>query len=377
MKSVLIMNECDLDLDGRFQRQIKILSKNNFRITVLGYKFDSCKKFSNVEFIEIDKKKVKKLISLKSFFRSLKLFKYYYFSLDVVINVYKELKKRRFDVILVNDTFWVPLAYELKKIYGCKLILDAHEYYPLEFEEDQEWVRNEKPFKEWIVSTYYPKADIVFTVSYSIAEKYKQVCGIDPVVFMNTPYYHDLKPIFSQGDVIKIVHHGGAIKSRKIENIIKAMEYTSKNVHFHLYLIIPREKDYYQELLDLAKKFSNVEIFPPFKPDELIFGINSYDVGLVYFYPSNFNYKNALPNKFFEYIQARVPVICVDTPDITRLVKQYDIGWILEDYDPLTIAKVINSLDKAEINRVKSNVDLAARELCIEKQMDIFLRYFY
>lgn len=370
------MNECDLDLDSRFQRQVKILSENEFKVTVLGYKFDNCKNYKNVDFIKINEKKIKRLISLKSFFRSLKLFKYYYFSLDVVINTYNKLRGMRFDVILVNDTFWVPLAWELKKVYNCKLIFDAHEYYPLEFEENQEWIKNEKPFKEWIVSTYYPKADTVFTVSNSIAEKYKQNYGINPIVFMNTPPYKDLKPLFSKDDKIRIVHHGGTIKSRKIENIIKAMEYVKENAYLDLYLI-PSEKDcYYHHLKNLAKRIPKVKIFPPLGSEELIRKINLYDIGLVYFYPSNFNYKNALPNKFFEYIQGRVPVICVNTPDMNKLVKQYGIGWILDDYDPLSLAGVINSLDKDEINQVKNSVDKAAKELCLEKQISIFLREF-
>lgn len=373
MKNVLIMNENDLDLDSRVLRQLKMLDNRDFKITVLGYNFSKANQFKNVEFLKIPEKKRKKIISLKTFFRTLRLFKYYYFSLDVVINTFEKLRNKKFDVILVNDTFWVPLAWELKKIYNCKLICDAHEYYPLEFEENKEWNKKEKPFKEWIISTFYPKADKIFTVSYSIAQKYKQIYKMEPIVFMNACNYYDLKPVFKTNGKIKLVYHGGAIKSRKIENLIKAME-LCKNTELHLYLI--GNDEYYKELIELAKKYPHVYIHPPIDSNQLVYELNFYDIGLVYYYPSNFNNKNALPNKFFEYIQARVPVIAVKTPDLEYFVNRYQIGIVLDDCEVESLSKAVNELTFEKINKMKENTNFAAKDLCLEKQKEIFIKEF-
>jgi hypothetical protein len=45
----------------------------------------------------------------------------------------------------------------------------------------------------------------------------------------NVPYYQDIKPVFREGnEFIRLVHIGGAIKSRKIEISIQALKYSQK-----------------------------------------------------------------------------------------------------------------------------------------------------
>ncbi|MEQ8535498.1 MAG: hypothetical protein RIB86_26805, partial [Imperialibacter sp.] len=53
----------------------------------------------------------------------------------------KSLARHSFDVIIANDIEALPLAASLKKSKKSKLVFDAHEYAPLEYENDARWFR--------------------------------------------------------------------------------------------------------------------------------------------------------------------------------------------------------------------------------------------
>ena len=82
------------------------------------------------------------------------------------------------------------------------------------------------------------------------------------------------------------------------------------------------------------------------------------------------NYYYALPNKLFDYIKARVPVLVSDFPEMGTLVKKYDIGITTLSTDPQELAEIIKFMvtDRSSIQKWKRNLQKAALELCWEKE---------
>ncbi|HEX8399466.1 MAG TPA: hypothetical protein VF644_18675, partial [Pyrinomonadaceae bacterium] len=97
-------------------------------------------------------------------------------------------------------------------------------------------------------------------------------------------------------------------------------------------------------------------------------------VGIYSLAPTNFNNKYALPNKLFEFIQGRLAICIAPSPEMVRIVKEFDLGIVADDFTPQAIAAAIKSLTTEKITRFKAQSDKSARELSAENNREKFLR---
>ncbi len=90
------------------------------------------------------------------------------------------------------------------------------------------------------------------------------------------------------------------------------------------------------------------------------------------------NYQFALPNKLFDYIQARIPVVVSDLPELSATVKFYGIGKVLKDRTPQKLGALFTKMLKEEIpgNKYASQLEIAARELCWEREEEKLIHFF-
>jgi hypothetical protein len=120
---------------------------------------------------------------------------------------------------------------------------------------------------------------------------------------------------------------------------------TLDNVTLDL-MLIPTDKKYYGELLALAQETDNVRIVSPIQLDEVATVLSGYSAGVVAIPPTNYNYANCLPNKFFQYIQARLPVISTPIPEVKQIIEQYQIGWVSSSFTTRSLQEVILTASK-------------------------------
>ena len=283
------------------------------------------------------------------------------------LNLFNLLSKEDYNLIISNDLDTLPIAAELKKKKSVPLIFDAHEFYPKQFEQNIEWVKKEQYLINYICFKYIKTADAVFTVSEGLVSEFKNVFNVNPVLITNAnSYKKEIKPSPVSREKIRLVHHGGAIRYRNIERMIKVAELLGSNYLFDLYLL-PIQKKYIEELKEIANNVKNVSIKPAIEVNELVNVINQYDIGLYILEPVNFNHLNALPNKLFEFIQARVAIAIGPSPEMEKIVQKYNIGVVGFDFRPESLAGEISKLSAEDIERFKSNTEKAAFELNAEK----------
>jgi hypothetical protein len=94
---------------------------------------------------------------------------------------------------------------------------------------------------------------------------------------------------------------------------------------------------------------------------------------LISIYPSNLNYQYCLPNKLFQCIQARLPIVCGPTPSIANIVQSFGIGVVASDFSPLALGKAIDRVLALSYDDLLINLENAAATLCWDRDQNILM----
>lgn len=363
MKKILVISFSDLGRDPRVRRQLHAL-KDEYKLTAVGYNTPN---IEGVEFIPIEQRRTNLWVKLKRLFMyKARLFEEAYDYSFMSEKLIAKLKEDKYDLVIANDFYAMPLAVRVSG--GAKIFLDAHEYAPKEYDDSLYWRLVFKGLAEYLTKTYINQCDRMTTVCDGIAEEYFKQYGVLPAVITNATDYAEITPAEVDGNNIRIIHHGGAGPNRKIELMIETMRHTDARYSLDL-MLIPSDAKYLDKLKELASGMKNVRFVPPVKTGEIVNRINSYDIGLYILPPSNFNNEHALPNKFFEFIQARLAVAIGPSLEMARIVKSQCLGIVAEDFEPETLAKRLNELRTEQIAHYKSMSHKHAMGLSSESNM--------
>jgi glycosyltransferase involved in cell wall biosynthesis len=290
--------------------------------------------------------------------------------LPEIKRVFEILKNDKFDLIISHDIVLLPLAFALKK--QSKILFDAREYYPRQFEDRFIWRLLFSPYYAYLCKEFLPLIDKIITPSPGLAIAYKKEYKVNVDVIMGFPTYENLKSIKVSDHKIRIIHHGICSPSRKIEKMVYMMDYLDNKYSLDL-MLVRTDNNYYKKIKSLASVRKNVRVIPPVHFKEIINFTNQYDIGLFLLSPSNFNLRAALPNKIFEYIQARLALAISPNEEMAKIVNQYDCGIVAKDFSPEAMAETISSLNTNKIQYYKEKSNQVAKELCAEKNRDKIL----
>ena len=361
--TILIITLTDLQTDPTPYKQISHLRLKN-RVVTIG---TSPSEFMDVEYHPLRLSKV--TIKDKAFRLWLLMahrFERYYDERFDFSDVIKGISNRKFDAVIAHDDEALPLALRIND--GKKVVYDAHEYTPTERENSLRWRLTQARYKDWLCREYLSKSKAMVTVSNGIAKEYERNYGVKSEVIINASEYHDLKPTKVDKERIRLVHHGIASPQRRIEDMISMAVMLDERFSFDLFLL-PLDKEYRDRIRRLVEGKKNIRVLDPVPMQELVTRTNPYDLGLFMTYPSTFNLRYSLPNKFFEYVQARLAVAIGPYPELSEYVRRYDCGIISESFEPKDMAKALNSLSAEEITKMKGGSNEAARELTSERSM--------
>lgn len=295
---------------------------------------------------------------------TLKMYRRVYWGTPAIAWVKRALTGRRFDAVLANDFEAVPLAVALKPVSGVHA--DLHEYSPSQFEHNPDWARRIRPYREWVCRRYVSRASSWTTVCEGLSDKYFDMFGFRSEIVTNAAPYAALEPTGIH-DPIKIVHHGGASPARGIDGMITAVMQSSRELSFDLYLqdvgggVI-------ESLRELAEDDPRINIHDPVPYAQLIPLLNQYDIDVYSLPPVSFNHLHALPNKLFDYAQARLGIIVGPSPEMARVVEDHGLGEVLPAFETALLTQAIDGLDAERIAQWKENAAAAAYDLSAEAQ---------
>lgn len=274
---------------------------------------------------------------------------------------------RTFDLIVANEARALPLA---RRIAGGRTPIwgDMHEWAPEERVHVLSWKLLVKPFMSWVCRENLPLAAAVTVVNDSIAKLYETEFGVATSTVRNArPYEEALSPSPMSPGLVRLVHSGAAVPGRNLEGMIEAAGMLGPEYSLDLYLVPARDGGKYKtELERLAITHGNVRLLPPVRPHELPSVLNAYDLGIFSLPPQTRNHALMLPNKFFDFVQARLGIVFSPSPETDRLIREHDLGAITRDFSSEALAESIRSLSREDIERVKTNAHRAAHTLSSE-----------
>jgi hypothetical protein len=280
----------------------------------------------------------------------------------------RELRAGEWDIVLANDVETVPIALRLRPALGVHA--DLHEYSPRLKEEIPAWRKRIKPFYDWLCRRYVARADSWTTVSGGLAGEFAREFGFEPTVVTNAAPYAELKP-GGVGSPIRLVHSGACLRNRNLAALIEGVATSSARVTLDLYLA-PNDPGYLDELRNRAGQLEGVTVHDAVPYRDLVTTLNGFDVGVHILPPVNFNNEWALPNKLFDYVQARLGVIVGPSKEMRSYVEDRGIGAVSADFSSDGFAVVLDDLDPRVVDGWKKASDASARELSAEAQVEIW-----
>lgn len=294
-----------------------------------------------------------------------------YFHSERIEYVRRVIPAGTVDVVVANDAIAVPLALALRPTLGVHA--DLHEYAPRQGEDRLKWRLLTGPQMNWATRKYVTRVDSATTVAKGIAEEYARVYKMpEPLVVPNASSYDDrYSPTIVQ-DPLRLIHTGAAGRGRKIEVMIEAVARANElrpGMATMDLVMVPGEQKYIDELTALAESVPDgaVRMVPPVPFEHIVPLLRNYDVGIFICPPSTFNLLHALPNKLFEFVQARLAVIIGPSPEMERVVRKYDFGVISDGFDAESVARLLASLTPEDVAAMKQASHQAARELSAEE----------
>ena len=285
----------------------------------------------------------------------------------------------KFDVFVANDLDTLLPNFLVSKMTKSPLYYNSHEY----FTEVPELVDRPKVRKVWekLERGLLPKVRNAYTVCQSIAEAYRYKYGTYFQVVRNVP--ERMSPFeiredkkLGLGDKKVILYQGALNVGRGLEPMIRAMQEID-----HAVLVIVGDGDIAAHLQALVLRLSlqdKVKFLGRIPFNEVKHITVQADLGLSIEEDLGLNYRFALPNKLFDYIQAQVPVLITNLPEMAALMNRYEIGEITPSLEPEILGRKINEMLSDETKRSvwKKNLETAARELTWENEEKILQELF-
>jgi hypothetical protein len=358
---LLIMSFSDISADARVLKQVAHFA-DRYDVTTFGY---GPIPDSRVQHIQLDySRRIHRWTRRELILRQ---FRRMYWEQSAIRQAQADLTPlSRFDAILANDIDTVGLALSLDPVHGVHA--DIHEYSPRQNEELLIWRVFEGPYMKWMCRRFLPRATSMTTVGQGLADEYRRVFGLDAQIVTNATPYADFD-VHQVGRPIRLVHSGASLRNRRLETLVDAVAATSTEVSLDLFLM-GNDPEYVEELR--ARASDRVRVLDPLPYSELIGRLNEYDIGLHVIAPTNFNNRWSLPNKFFDYVQARLGLIIGPSVEMQRLLEEHRLGAVSNDFGTRALAKVLDSLTPEEVQSWKANSAASAQALSAEAQIVVW-----
>ena len=299
------------------------------------------------------------------------------FYLEFNLRLFWHLIWARYDAVCSVDLDTLPAGCAATILRGKKRVFDAHEY----FTEVPEVTG--RPFVKWVWNTIarlcLPAYRHAYTVGPALAEIFEKKYGLRFGVVRNMPALarrEDHSPGNATARPKILLYQGALNAARGIEQSLAALQQLDG-----VELWLAGEGDLSAQLRQMATDLGvqhKVRFLGYVKPGDLPALTAQAWLGLNVLENKGLSYYYSLANKFFDYVQAGVPILTMDFPEYRALNAQHEVALLLEHLTPANMASAIRFLleNPEAYQRLKDNTGSAGREWNWEKEALVLLEYW-
>ncbi|MEI8075058.1 MAG: group 1 glycosyl transferase [Bacteroidota bacterium] len=347
----------ELSFDQRMQRICGSLAKNGYEVWLIGRKIEGCPPLDATSF---------KQLRINCFSKKGPLF---YFEFNLRLFLYLLFKKA--DLICAIDLDTILACYFASIIKGTKRIYDAHEY----FTEQKEVATRPAIKRIWLAIERFtvPKFKNGYTVNKWIADALKQQYLVNYEVIRNLPL--NLPYTGKQSEKSFIIYQGAVNEGRCFEQLIPAMKEVAAS------LKIFGTGNFINQTISIINDYSlkyKIEVNKPLSPAQLRQITGQATIGITLFDNQGLSQVHSLANRFFDYIMAGIPQLCIDFPEYRALNDAFNVAYLIPNTEPQTIADALNKLltDHVLYGRLQSNCLDARKKLNWDLEETHLINYY-
>lgn len=328
--------------DGRVQRTAEALSHHyHIRVFVTTDKIINYPKEYNgieIEYIPL----LSKILPKHPIAQVIKFFEYF------IITSFK-IRNFKPDFIHCNDIYTILFGLFFKSSKR-RIIYDSHELWA---DTTHKYNYNAILFKflAFLEKKTINRFDEIITVGNYIAEILQKKYRINkPKIIMNINSSSKMmntdiirKKLNLPRDFRIILYVGNISLGRGLEEIIKSINYWDNKIIFAVLGYGPKELTI-KKMINQYNVNDRVFFLDAVPQKEVMEYIIACDAGIIAIQPICKSYYYCLPNKFFQFIQMKKPIVTSFLPEMEEKITKYNLGYTFDPSLPKNIANAVNKL---------------------------------
>ncbi|MDP3393998.1 glycosyltransferase [Sediminibacterium sp.] len=399
MQSIVFTVTNDISYDQRMHRICSSLAVNGFQVRIIGVKRRGSIPLPIPPLYHVSYQQQR----LNCFFQKGPLF-----YLEFNIKLFILLCSLSYDTACAIDLDTILPVWLATWLRRKKRVYDAHEYFT-EMKEVRTRPMVQTVWK-WIERSALPHFKVGYTVNQHLADLFYEQLQIKLEVIRNLPSTQNESinnsqispekgavlaelPIdnskssfnFTSNNLLQllnnqfkskfIIYQGAVNHGRGFEQLIPAMQWVNAP------LLIVGQGNFLAQTTALIEAYGleqKVFIHPPIPPAELKMLTPLAHIGITIFEAEGVNQFYSLANRFFDYMAAGVPQVCVNYPMYAQIVKANPFALLIDNIEPSTIAAALNNLlsDDVLYNRLQQECSKAAKVLNWENESNQLIAFY-
>lgn len=253
--------------------------------------------------------------------------------------------KAKPDIVHAHDVNTLVTGWVVSKVAGARLIYDAHE-----ISTSREGYAGLRKVVGMIEQILMPRVDGAITTTDARAKFFARAYRIPrPIVLQNRPRQ---QPVLQSNRIREelgldkpwpiVLYQGGIQQGRGLERLARLAQDVPDT--YFIFIGGGRLDGPLRAIVQEAGVSDRVRFIPTVSLVDLPAFTASADIGVQPIENTCLNHFTTDSNKLFEYVQAGLPVIASDLPEIRRVVREHDLGLLVRPGDSAALVEAIKQL---------------------------------